>query len=64
MKNNNSFQAPLEDYSKSRALYPESSIFKNNDSSMISQLDNMNQKEGYTEFFSWGNDEDGQLGHG
>jgi alpha-tubulin suppressor-like RCC1 family protein len=21
-------------------------------------------KKGYTEFFSWGNDEDGQLGHG
>jgi hypothetical protein len=21
-------------------------------------------KKGYTEFFSWGNDDDGQLGHG
>ena len=64
MRNNNSFHAPADDYTHSRALYPDNSLMRINDSSMISQPESQPNSQGYTEFFSWGNDDDGQLGHG
>ena len=59
MKNNTSFHAPPDEY-YNKSLYPDGSTNRVNDVSLISGVDHASaNSQGYTEFFSWGNDEEG-----